>query len=349
MEALVLIENAFLEYKEVDMPKRITRNSYLINVVAAGICGSDIYRAFLGKAYHYPLIMGHEFSGIIEETFPEAKYKKGQRVTIYPLIPCKKCRACQTGNYAQCSNYNYLGSRCNGGFADYVYVPEENIIPIPEDVDIIHAAMTEPCAVALHGVRKLKIKAGETAVVYGAGPIGNVVAQWLNIRGCSKIIVIDIDNKKLEIAKSMGFTPINSKNIDPVSTIYNLTDNEGADKVVEACGLPLTYRQAVLSAGRFSEILFLGNISDDFILRQDDFTNILRKEISIYGTWNSKIVPTGKDDWNTVLKFMDKQLNVAPIISHTPLLKDGAEIFIKIVSKKEFFNKVIFKLGSINS
>jgi len=345
MEALVLVENAHLIYKDVPFPKKPQGRYYLIKVKACGICGSDIHRAFEGGAYHYPLIMGHEFSGTIEKAFPKAIYREGTRVCVFPLIPCGKCIACQTGNYGQCSDYSYLGSREDGGFACYLYAPEDNIFPLPPYVDLLHAAMTEPCAVSLHGVRKLNIRGGETCVVYGGGPIGNISAQWLRIRGCKRVIVVDIDNEKLRIAKHMGFEVIDAKKKNPVSFVKELTSEEGADIVIEACGLPLTYQQAIQSAARFGEVLFLGNLSVDLTLAQRETSSLLRKELVIYGAWNSKIVPRGKDDWSTVLKYMDRELIVAPLISHTPLLKEGPEIFLKMYKKEGFFNKVIFKIN----
>jgi len=141
----------------------------------------------------------------------------------------------------------------------------------------------------------------------------------------------------------MGFTTVNPRSGDPVAAIAKLTGG-GADRVVEACGLPLTFLQAVRSAGRFGEVLFLGNINGDFTIPQKDFSDILRKEITIRGTWNSKVTPAGKDDWSTVLQYMDKQLQVAPLISHTPPLSDGARMFDAVVGRKEPFNKVIFRL-----
>jgi len=344
MEALVLLENAHLVYKDVPFPQKPDGKYYLIKVQACGICGSDMHRAFEGGAYHYPLIMGHEFSGIIEKAFPGAKYKEGTKVCVFPLIPCRKCPACQTGDYAQCSDYSYFGSRQDGAFARYLYAPEENIFPLPSHVDIIHAAMTEPCAVALHGVRKLKITGGETGVVYGGGPVGNVSAQLLRIRGCRRVMVVDINEEKLKIARNMGFEVINALKEDPVSVVKEYTSDQGADIVVEACGLALTYCQAIQSAACFGEVLLLGNLSEELVLSQEQSSSILRKELIIYGTWNSKIVPRGKDDWSTVLLFMDKKLSVAPLISHIPSLKQGPEIFLKMYKKQGFYNKVIFKI-----
>jgi L-iditol 2-dehydrogenase/galactitol-1-phosphate 5-dehydrogenase len=345
MKALVLEQKGALVYKEVGAPEKYRENLFLIRVHSAGICGSDIHRAFEGGAYHYPLVMGHEFSGVVEEAPPGGRYTKGQRVTVFPLLPCKRCRACQTGDFAQCRDYDYLGSRRDGAFAEYLGAPEENIFPLPDHVNTVHAAMTEPCAVSLHGVRKLAIRGGETAAVYGAGPIGNMVAQWLRILGCRSVIVVDVDEKKLTIAREMGFTTLNPKAADPVGTIRDLTGGEGADVTVEAVGLPLTFMQALQSVCLRGEVLLLGNISGDLAVGMKDVSNLLRKEIVIHGTWNSKIVPRGIDDWSTTLAYMDRELVVAPLISHTPALSEGPEIFRRITRKTEFFNKTIFRIG----
>ena len=173
-----------------------------------------------------------------------------------------------------------------------------------------------------------------------------MVAQWLKLKGCEKIVVVDIDDKKLEIAHNMGFIPCNSKIINPVEFILELTKGEGADVSVEACGLPQTYRQAINSTARFGSIVFLGNIKGSFTLSQDEVSSMLRKELIIYGTWNSKIVPSGIDDWSTVLKFMDKNINVDSLISHVYPLNEGVNAFKYIYEKKGFYNKVIFKINN---
>ena len=341
MKALVLEADKKLIHKEIPQPE--SGANVLVKVKYAGICGSDIHRGFEGGAYHYPLVMGHEFSGIVEKAPAGSRFRAGDAVVVFPLLPCKRCIPCQTGDFAQCSDYDYYGSRRDGGFAEYVAVPDENLFPVPEGVSLLHSAMTEPCAVALHGVRKLSIKPGETGAVYGGGPIGNIVAQWMRIGGCRTVFVVDVDEKKLEIARNMGFETINSRHADPVAEIQK-SPGGGADKVIEACGLPVTFRQSVLSASRFGEVVFMGNINGDFVLNPKDFSTILRKELTIRGTWNSKVTPYGTDEWTTVLSYLDKALNVAPLVSHTPELRDGSDIFGKLTGRKEFFNKVIFKV-----
>jgi L-iditol 2-dehydrogenase/galactitol-1-phosphate 5-dehydrogenase len=346
MKALVLKANADLRVEERDIPRAPFPESWLIQVAACGICGSDIPRGFHHGAYFYPLVMGHEFSGIIADDRKDGKFRKGDRVAVFPLIPTDPTeKAYQTGNYALCKSYDYFGSRRDGAFEEYLRVPEVNLFRIPDHVDLLHASMTEPAAVALHGVRKLNINAGDTGLVIGGGPIGNMTAQWLRIHGCDPVIITDIDPEKLKIANSMGFEIIHSAEEDPVDKIMKLTAGEGARRVVEACGLPQTFLQAIQSAATFGEVVFMGNIHGEFKIAEKEFSSILRRELTIYGTWNSKIVPAGEDDWSTVLKYMDRELKVAPLISDVVSLEKGPEIFKSILNREKFHNKVIFNVG----
>ena len=343
MKALVLQEKGVLKVEDRPVPEARTENSILIKVAACGVCGSDIPRGFFGKAYHYPLVMGHEFSGIVSED--KGEFKKGDRVAIFPLIPNKNDKTYATGDYAQGVGYDYFGSRCDGAFEEYLRVPMENLFRIPDHVNIVHASMTEPAAVALHGVRKLHIQAGDTGLVIGAGPIGNMTAQWLRIHGCRRVIIADVDERKLKIARDMGLEAINSAEVDLVKTVKEMTGGEGAKRVVEAVGFPQTFLQAIQSTAMFGEVVFMGNIFGEFKIGEKDFSDILRKELTIYGTWNSKIVPRGTDDWSTVLQYMDKELIVAPLITDLPSLDEGPAIFDSIVNKKAYHNKVIFKIN----
>ncbi len=348
MKALVLEADKQLTYVE-DRPVPEApdeRPAALVRVAACGICGSDIPRGFGGKAYFYPLVMGHEFSGVVEEPVAGGRFRKGDRVAVFPLIPknMETDPACQTGNYAQAREYDYYGSRRDGAFAEYLRIPEWNLFPVPDAVDLLHAAMTEPAAVALHGVRKMHVQAGTDAVVIGAGPIGNMTAQWLRIHGCARVYVVDIEPRKLKLAGEMGFIAVNSAETDPVERIHEETGG-GAQYVVEACGLPITFLQAVQVAGMFGEVVFMGNIAGEFKIGEKDFSNILRKELTIHGTWNSKITPGGTDDWSTVLKHMDRELQVAPLITDKLPLSAGPEIFDDLVNRRNFHNKVIFDIG----
>ena len=343
MKALVLVKDKTLEYKDVPEPQRPGPDWALIKVAWSGICNSDIHRGFEGASYHYPLIMGHEFSGAVEEPAAGGRFARGARVIVFPLIPCRRCIPCQIGDFAQCLDYDYLGSRRDGAFAERVWAPEANLMPVPEGVEMRDAAMTEPCAVALHGVGKLTVRAGDTGAVFGAGPIGNMAAQWMRLRGCERVFLVDIDTQKLALAGEMGFDPVDSSQGDPVEQIREATGGYGVDRVVEAVGLPQTFLQAVMAGARFGEVVFLGNIRGSFQIGEKDFSSILRRELVIKGTWNSRVVPEGRNEWTTVLSFLGRGLQVAGLISHTPRLADGVDVFRRVVGRAESFNKVVFQ------
>lgn len=350
MRALVLEANGRLVY-HADRPLPSAPASGLgvetcvrVRVAACGVCGSDIPRAFENGAYHYPLVLGHEFSGVVDED--GVSRKKGDRVAIFPLIPKPGEKAFDTGDYAQTKNYDYFGSRRDGGMGEFVLVPERNLIPVPAHVPLLHAACTEPAAVALHGVRKMRVQAGDDAAVFGAGPIGNLVAQWLKLSGCARVFVVDIDERKLALVAALGCIPVNPKTGgDAVRQILDATGGEGVQRVVEAVGHPATFLQATQVAVAFGEVVFMGNIHGEFRIGEKDFSSILRRELTIHGTWNSKVVPLGNDDWSNVLKFMDRGLHIAPMISDTPALEDGPAIMASIHGRRAWHHKVIFKVS----
>jgi L-iditol 2-dehydrogenase len=341
MKALVLIDNGIVTYTDMPMPEKVTQNDVLIKLAAAGICNSDLARTFDGKSYGYPLIMGHELSGIVEETSKQNRFNPGDKVTVFPLLPCHTCQYCEGGEFAHCTSYDYFGSRRHGGFAEYLYVPEANLVPIPDSVDMISAAMTEPCAVALHGVNQLKRATG-TAAVFGTGLIGCMTAYWLLQRGADQVYVAGRSDDKLNIAAAIGAIPVDAKQYDPVEYITHATGG-GADCVVEACGFPDTFRQALMSASHLGEVAFIGNINGEFSLSESEFSSILRRELTIHGVWNSKIEPHGKDEWTEVLSHMANGLDMSPFVSHTPDLSDGADMLRMMKERKEYYNKIVFR------
>ncbi len=357
MKALVLRSDKVLDVSEVPPPAPLGPDSLLIRIAYSGICNSDIHRGFGGGAYLYPLIMGHEISGVVERAAAGSRFGEGDRVVVYPLLPCRRCLPCQTGDYAQCLDYDYFGSRRHGGFAEYLYVPEANLLPVPENVPLLHASLTEPCAVALHGTNHLMVRPGQSAAVFGGGPIGNMAAQWLALRGASPVIVVDLDPGKLELAQSMGLVPVSAAGDsqgrthgDPVRAILEATGGLGADCVVEAVGLPSTFLQAVQCAARSGQVVFMGNIRGRLEISEKDVSSILRRELRIQGTWNSRFHPAGHNDWTTVLESMARQgprgLRIAELISHTPTLDEGPDIFRRLVSGElGHYGKIVFRVS----
>lgn len=343
MKAAVLHKIGDLRVEEVNIPE-IGDDDVLVKVKASGICGSDVVRVMVHGTYKFPLIPGHEFAGeIVKKGKNVHNLKDGEKVTAVPLIPCHNCKFCHIGEYAQCISYDYLGSRSDGGFAQYVRVPASNIVPVPEKVDYESAAFAEPVAVALHGTRRAGIQIGDVIAIWGAGPIGIILAQWARILGAERVFLVDIVEEKLKVAQDYGFADcINAKNEDPVKKIRENTDG-GVDLSIEAAGSPKTFVQSVEVSKAFGRVVFLGNVQGDVTFPQDVVSNILRKQVTIYGTWNSNFAPALKDDWRLTLHFMATGLlNVLPLITHRFKIEQANEAFELMWKKKEFFNKVMF-------
>ena len=157
MKAWVLHEIGDFRLEEVEEPE-LAKEEVLVAVKAAGICGSDIPRVYRTGTYSYPTIPGHEFSGKVVGLGAKADPKwLGKRVGIFPLIPCQNCIPCQNREFEMCRHYSYLGSRRDGGFAEFVAVPQWNLIELPDQVSYEQAAMLEPMAVAVHALSLIHI------------------------------------------------------------------------------------------------------------------------------------------------------------------------------------------------
>lgn len=340
MKACVLYSLGDMRYEEVDIPL-LKNGEVRVKIKAAGICNSDIPRAMAKGPYHYPIILGHEIAGEVVEKAKDVTAVE-KRVSIIPLIPCNKCAFCQVGHYAQCENYNFLGSRSDGGFAEYVNVPSSNIVPLPENVSYEEGALVEPIAVALHGLKRANVDIGSSVAVFGAGLIGVVLAQLARISGAEKIFLIDILPKKLEIAQSIGFKDcINPKESDPVSRILECTNGIGVDISVECAGSPVTFNQCIQVTRRLGKIILIGNIEEEIVIPPKVHSEILRKQLTLLGSWGTSFISLDHD-WRIVLDLLNnKRLIVKPFISHRYPLSKVQEAFEMIYNRREFFNKVI--------
>ena len=209
----------------------------LIRVAYAGICGSDmfIYQGTHPRA-KAPLVMGHEFSGVIEAGHPTLA--KGTPVTVYPLLSCGHCEPCKNGTPHVCNTLKLIGIDCDGGMAEYVKVPADKVVEIPAGLNLKLGAFIEPVAVGVHAVRRSGYKPGDTAVVYGAGPIGLCVAACLSYFGASRVLVIEANPYRLEIARKLGFTPIDAAHDDILAQVKAHTGGLCADYAFDCAAHP---------------------------------------------------------------------------------------------------------------
>ena len=304
MKACVLHGINDLRLEEVPYPV-MREGEVIVKIKAAGICGSDLDRVFKSGTYHYPTIIGHEFSGEIVEEFSDGDCKlKGKKVTVFPLLPCFKCDSCIQGKYAQCRNYSYYGSRCDGGFAEYISVKKWNLFVLPDDISFVEGALFEPGAVSCHAISMLHGIVGKTIALIGVGAIGMITAQILKSCGADRVILIVRTEDKAAFLRNSGFDyVINSDLSDINNEIDKMTQGKGVDACIEGTGNDHEFGVSINITRRNGIIVCLGNPKGDFCLKKDVYWQILRKELSIVGTWNSSYKVTN-DDWNCFLSLL---------------------------------------------
>ena len=328
MKAAVLWGPGDLRVQEYDRPVP-KDGEVLMRVRAAGICSSDIARIRVTGAYHHPLICGHEFAG---ET-------GGGRYAAYPMIPCGECEACRIGQAMCCTDYGYLGSRRDGAFAEYVAVPKSCLVPIPEGVDYDAAAMCEPASVGLHALRRGEIHRGDRVCVVGAGTIGIIIAQWARALGAREVALLDIADEKLGAARALGFDLcLNTREADPVEALGRF------DLVVEAVGLSQTFNAAIDLACPAGRVVLMGNIAGDLTMPKARVSSILRKQLTVSGTWNSSLGGHYGNEWEqTLAALAGGRLQLKELISHRIGI-EGIPAAIEMIAGGEPVMKVIVEM-----
>lgn len=347
MKAWVLYGINDLRREEVKKPVP-GKGEVLVKVAAVGICGSDIPRIYQTGAHRHPLIPGHEFAGVVEEVGEGvSSCWIGKRVGIFPLLPCKSCLPCLGQSYEMCKNYNYLGSRCDGGFAEYAAVPEWNLLELPEEVDLDVAAMLEPMAVAAHAMRRVLASKDSRIGVIGLGTIGMFLLMFLREAGFENIYAIGNKEFQRRNVLSLGIGEENycdAKKEDTVAWLMERTNGQGADVLFECVGRNETCIQAIEAAAPSGQIVFIGNPASDMALPRNVYWKILRNQLKINGTWNSSYLRKSGDDWHYVLeRIASGAIHPESMISHRfPLerLEEGLHI---MRDKTGDYGKIILK------
>lgn len=302
MKAAVLLGNTNLCYMEVDEP-RTGVGEVKVKVSACGICGSDVPRVFDGAAHGYPLILGHEFSGIVAETGADvAGIAVGDHVVTAPLVPCGTCEDCRRGDYALCRHYSFIGSRQQGGFADYVVVPAANVVKIPETLSFLQAATIEPATVALHALRHIRYEAGKDVAVLGCGIIGLYMVQWARIMGARSITAIGRGQQGLAAAERMGADRIVST--QNTEAVQQLMAGAGFDYVLECSGADVTMKLMLQVVKNKGVACMVGTPKKSLEFTVPQWECINRRECWVTGSWMSYSAPFPGEEWATSISCM---------------------------------------------
>lgn len=321
MKAVRLVEvGKPLELHQVPAPS-VGDYDVLVRVRAAGICHSDVhYRAGKSPVYPLPMTLGHEVAGVVEAVGREVRrVRPGDRVCLHYMVTCGNCYYCSAGSEQFCESGRMIGHYTDGGYAEFIAVPERNAVLLPEEIPFEQGA-TLMCAsaTALHALRKSRLRGGETLAVFGVGGLGYSAVQLGRAFGAREVFAVDISERKLGLAEKVGAVPVNAARADPVEEIHRLTGGRGVDVALELIGLPLTMEQALRSLAIFGRAVIVG-ISDRPI-SVDTYREILGPERELIGS-NDHLL----QELPLLIELARRgALNLSDVVSRTIPLEAGA-------------------------
>ena len=331
MKAYELLSVGNLKLQDVPYPTPLA-DWCVVRVRACGICSSDIPRIFKRGTYHFPTIPGHEISGIVDSVCNQT-YRNlvGKRVAVFPLIPCRNCRQCAIHHYEMCEKYDYIGSRRDGGFSQFVAVPIWNLVFLPDEVSLIQGAELEPLAVAIHAVKKCDLTPQDRLAIIGTGIIALSAAIYAShVVHCASVTVIGRSETKRHFVNQLG----------PIDFFPSALEKSNRfTKVIEAVGSNESLVSSIDICESGGQIVLLGNPARDNLLKQNDYWKILRKQLTLIGSWNSSY----PDDWQSALTaFRTPGFNPETLVTHLfnasdlprglDLMRSHQEPYIKVMT-----------------
>jgi len=322
MLAAVFEGNGRLELKEFPVPRLERADDVLLEVEAASICGTDIQilKVPPGHPATPGAILGHEYVGRVLEAGKDCiAVKPGDKVAVDPNITCGSCRFCQSGRHNMCENMTTLGIFINGGFAKYNVAPAGQLYPYSPDLEPELAVFAEPLSCVVNAFQKIQVFPGETAVVLGAGPIGQYFIQLCAIAGAGKVIVSEPQEMRRNFARQSGATRVIHPENEDVEKIILSETQGGADVVIDAVGFLADL--AIRLACRGARIMLFGqNATARTTIAQNHIT---RNELTIFGSY------IAKHTFPSALRILEsKRLKLKPLITHRlklPEIQKGME------------------------
>jgi L-iditol 2-dehydrogenase len=329
MKALLLTEYKKMELTDVPEPE-VGVDDVLVQVEACGICGSDIhgYDGSTGRRIP-PLVMGHEAAGVVVATGENIKdLPAGTRVTFDSMVSCGKCGFCRSGDGNLCDNRMVLGVSCgdyrrHGAFAERISVPRRIVYRLPDSLPFEHAALVEAVSVAVHAANVTPIVLGDTAVIVGAGMIGLLAIQAVRAAGATRVIAVDLNDKRLAVAQKLGADVIlRADQCDVPAKIRELTGGRGADFAMEVVGATPTIKTAIESVRKGGSVTLIGNVSPTIELQ---LQSVVTREITLRGTCGCN------GEYPQCIDLMNRGIiNVAPLITAKIALADGPQWFDRL-------------------
>lgn len=339
MKALIYTAPRRLELDELPTPG-FGPGKVVVKVGAVGICGSDL-DGFLGRSKKRvpPLVLGHEFSGeVVEVGDGVHRIRVGDRVAVYPLIVCERCKYCTSSRPHLCFQRKLFGLDFHGAMAEYVSVPEKNLFPLPSHLGYREGALVEPLANALHVIDQCGDIGDRTGVIYGAGSIGLLVYFAARLRGAKQLALVDRNAKRLERLREFGADLIiNPENEDPVKAVRVWTKGAGVEFAVDAVGEPVCRRNVLEITAAAGVSVWIG-LGEDFC--EVSGRLIVTRELNIKGSY----AYTYEDFEQALLLIADGRIPVAEF-TQTYSLGQGQEVFEELTTGRSPLLKAIFHPG----
>lgn len=333
MKALYYLGEKSMEVREIPLPVLKT-GQYLIRTRANGICGSD-FEGYMGKTGRRlaPMIMGHEVAGVIEEAPKIGKYRRGDRVVIFPKPFCGECEFCKKGMVNVCPSGICMGVMdANGSMAEYIAVDEKYLIPFSDTLSFNEAALTEPLAVAYRSVQKIsdrEIAESAYCMVIGAGTIGLLVIALLKLRGASNILVSDATDFRLGVARTMGADQtINSRSVDFLESVKTMTGGKMCDFAIEAVGIAPTAANSLDCLRIGGTAVWIGNAQK---MVEVNMQKIVTTELTIRGNYVYDF-----QGFQTCLKLLEeRRIDISPLMTNVYPLDQGVKAFKEQESNRD--------------
>lgn len=342
MKALLLANYRELEYLDAPEPE-IGERDVLVRVAACGICGSDVhgYDGSSGRRIP-PLIMGHEAAGVVERIGSAVRtVKSGDRVTFDSTVSCGECDYCRAGRVNLCERRMVLGVSCgdyrrHGAFAEFVAVPEQIVYKLPDSMPIEHAALIESVSIAVHAVGRVSIKPEDDVLVIGSGMIGLLVIQVLRHAGCKRIIAVDQQRERLALARKLGVDEfVDASNENAAKRIEELTGGKGIDLAFEVVGASSTVEMAISALCKGGHLVLIGNLVPRV---EVPLQAIVTRELTLHGSCSSA------GEYPQCIELMASgAVKVAPLISATAPLSEGAAWFDRLYNREPGLMKVLLQ------
>ncbi|MBO1002644.1 zinc-dependent alcohol dehydrogenase [Pseudogracilibacillus auburnensis] len=303
-----------------------TEETVKIKVAYSGICGTDLHVFHDTFKSYPPVILGHEFSGVVSEVGEKVKkIKIGDRVTVLgsTAVTCGTCSYCKSGNYMFCNNRRGMGHGVNGSFTEYVVVREDMVYKIPDNISLEEASLSEPLACAVQAIEELtNIQLGDTVLLSGPGPIGLLCLSLLVQKGCKVIVAgTSSDDFRLKIAQDLGADLIVDVNNEDLETVISKeTNGLGVDVAVECAGAEASISSCLHSLKKLGKYIQVGITGNEITL---DFDIVLYKQLQLFGS-----LAHSMKTWERVMQILEqKKVNLSPIITHKLPLSDWEKAF----------------------